>query len=159
MVWNTLRSTKQGRARAGMRIVAKQAQRKATKVCVLFGRQGRSHMRVHSVPCSRCVHSVCGALASQGPRNTQRLVDRQAQRVGAAKSRDREAKHSKAAHVAWYQRAGKRQRVAMTSRSIAVKVICKQATTSGTCKKSTTRWLATQGDSELQQWRVWHDHD
>jgi hypothetical protein len=63
------------------------------------------------------------------------------------------------AHVAWYQRAGKRQRVATTSRSIAAKVICKQATASGTCKKSTTRWSATQGDGELRQWCVWHDHD
>jgi hypothetical protein len=55
----------------------------ATKVCGLAGRQGRSHVRVHSVPCSRRVHSVRGALASQGPSNAQRLVDRQAQRVGA----------------------------------------------------------------------------
>jgi hypothetical protein len=83
-----------------MRIVAKQTQREATKVCVLSWRR-HSHMCVHSVPCSRRVHSVCGALASKGPRNTQRLVDRQAQRVGVTKSRGSEEKHSMVTRVAW----------------------------------------------------------
>jgi hypothetical protein len=130
---------------------SKQAQREATNVPVLSGQQGRSPVCVHSVPCSRRVHGVRGALASQGSHNTQRLVDRQAQRVGAANSRDSEAKHSKAARVAWYQRAGKRQRVATTSRSIAAKVISKQAAASGTCKKSTTRRSTTPGDDDLLQ--------
>jgi hypothetical protein len=83
MVWNTLRSTKQSKARESMRIVAKQVQGGVTKVPGLSGRRGRSHVRVHSIPCSRRVHGVHGALASQDPRNARRLVDRQAQRVGA----------------------------------------------------------------------------
>jgi hypothetical protein len=83
MVWNTLRSTKQSRAIAGMQIVAKQAQEGVTKVPGLSGRRGCSHVHVHSVPCPGHVHRVHGALASQGPRNAQRLVDQQAQRVDA----------------------------------------------------------------------------
>jgi hypothetical protein len=88
MVQNTLRSTKQSRAIAGMRIVAMQAQKGVTKVPGLSGRRGRSHVHVHSVPCPRHVHCVRGALASQGPRNARRLVDQQAQRVDAVERGD-----------------------------------------------------------------------
>jgi hypothetical protein len=100
MVWNTLRSTKQSRARAGMRIVAKHAQGGVTKVLGLSRRQGRAHVRVHNVSCPRHVHSVRGAIASQGPRNARRLVDRQSQRVGVVVWGKR-IESSKMARVAW----------------------------------------------------------
>jgi hypothetical protein len=62
-------------------------------------------VRVHSVPCSRHVHSVRGALASQCLRNAQRLVDRQAQRVGAVVCGGCEVESDKAARIAWKKHA------------------------------------------------------